>query len=798
MKELMRRLLGLDRIGLSDSPLSIEFGEPPAPWAMLAGAVMVVALVALVYRHEPGGRRLRVALASLRACMLLVVLGLLASPNLVLTRERVEPSVVALLVDRSASMSERDTGDGAAASDPAAVASAPAAASQPSRFERAIALIGDSQRNVVDALRRRHRVELWSFAGTGERLTRDATPADAARLTDAAPAGTASDLPAAIDTLLMRTRGSRLSSIVVLSDGRQTVPAPTDELLREARQRGVQIHAVALGSRVPKPDIDVEPPLAGEDVFRKDIVSIGARARVAGMPPETPIALTLRDRRTDKLLERRTVKTAARESDPETDAVADAEFRFRPDSVGRLELRVTAEPLAGEQRLDNNSADVTVRVHEEKLRVLYVDGPPRFEYRFLKNSLMREPSVASSCLLLDATAAFVQEGTDPIKAFPVSPGDLANYDVVLMGDVDPRGDWISPAQISMLADFVAERGGGIAFIAGERAMPHRLSGTPLQKLLPVRADANSGGRWKEPARRGFVPRFTAEGRLHPLLRFEVDPAENDVTLAALPPWFWFARVLGPAPGAEVLAHHPEETAGDEPMPLIAIGRFGAGRTLYSGSDDVGRWRRYQGEAFYDGFWLNALRWLAGPRRWGTTHQWRLVSDRQSYDLDQTVTWRLTAADPETAERIERVSLRVDDANGRPAAQLTMRRAGGTGRAFEALFRPPATGAYTAVPHLPGAEAAADPPSRTISVSDGSIERRRTAADPDYLARLAKATGGSMIPAAGLVDAAARLPDRSLRVSDDITEPLWDSWLALLICAGLLATEWTARKLKGMA
>src|SRR5262249_6038711 len=193
----------------------------------------------------------------------------------------------------------------------------------------------------------------------------------------------------------------------------------------------------------------------------------------------------------------------------------------------RMTVRVEAEPQDDEFDLDNNRAQIAINVHDEKLRVLYVEGPPRFEYRFLKNTLLRETTIASSCLLLDATEAFVQEGNDPIRAFPVSPGELNRYAVVLRGDVDLRGDGISPAQIAMRGDFVGARGGGLGFIAGERAMPHHLRGTALEKLLPVRIDPTFAGRYRETLIDPFPIQPTVEGRRPPLPRFEVGPSQND-------------------------------------------------------------------------------------------------------------------------------------------------------------------------------------------------------------------------------------------------------------------------------
>src|SRR5262245_54529955 len=105
MNGLIEWLLGLQRIHLTDGPLSLDISGAPPAWTMLLGVVLVLVLVDLMYRLERGSRRLRLSLAMVRALFLLAVLGLVARPNLVLRRDRVDPSVVAVLIDRSSSMS---------------------------------------------------------------------------------------------------------------------------------------------------------------------------------------------------------------------------------------------------------------------------------------------------------------------------------------------------------------------------------------------------------------------------------------------------------------------------------------------------------------------------------------------------------------------------------------------------------------------------------------------------------------------------------------------------------------------
>lgn len=806
MNGLLEWLLDLERVRLDQGSPALELDHPPPAWVMLAGFVAIVVLVGLVYRYERGGPWLRLGMATLRAAVLLLVLGLLARPSLVLRRERVDPSVVAIVVDASASMAEKDARSGNTDSD---------------RYAAALSLLLDrppdnaptASGGMLDLLRRRHRVEVWTFADAARRVAWSADAAAVEALRHAAPEGAQTDAAAALEQVYDRTQGARVAGVILLSDGRQTRTGAADRFVAAARERQAPLYAVPLGSPLRKLDIEVGPVQSDEDVFLKDIVSVQTRVLLtaAGAASEVPVRLI--DTATGNVLDERPAQFRAADAatgkprgaalevetsdESDDEAWADVELRFRPSAAGRLALRVEAQALPDEAEKANNAADVIVRVHDEKLRLLYVEGPPRYEYRFLKNALMREPTVASSCLLLDATASFVQEGTDPIRAFPVSPGELSTYDVVMLGDVDVRGDWLSPSQMAMLVDFVGQRGGGLAFLAGERAMPRRLAGTPLERLLPVRLDRAAPPPGGGPITRSFVLSPTIEGRRHPLLRLEVDPTENDATWAAMPGLYWHAPVLGAKPGAEVLAVHPTESAADGPMPLLVVGRFGNGRTLFVGSDDLWRWRREQGEAFHEGFWLNALRYLGGQARWKASRLWRLEVDRRVVDAAHAATFRLTARDPEAAAGLGEVSLRVDNAAGEPVARVRLERRAADRPEFEGALHPSRPGVFTATAEIPGAASSDEPPSRTITVRPFDPERRDTRSDPAFLRRLTEQTGGRCVEPAEFATLCEEIPDRSVHLSDDLTEPLWDTRLALAAMIALLSAEWIVRKFKGL-
>src|SRR5207247_7769156 len=134
---------------------------------------------------------------------------------------------------------------------------------------------------------------------------------------------------------------------------------------------------------------------------------------------------------------------------------------FKPDAVGPLDVVVVIEPQPGELDEQDNSRIAQIAVLDAKLNVLYVDGAPRWEYRYLKNEMIRDRTVNISCLLTSADPTFAQEGDPPderanfpgpVRRFPESIEELMAYDVVLFGDVDPRQ--FSDAQLQLVNEFV--------------------------------------------------------------------------------------------------------------------------------------------------------------------------------------------------------------------------------------------------------------------------------------------------------------------------------------------------------
>ena len=282
----------------------------------------------------------------------------------------------------------------------------------------------------------------------------------------------------------------------------------------------------------------------------------------------------------------------------------------------------------------------------KKLRVLMVDGYPRYDYRYVKALFERESeairgnkSIDVDAYLLSAHPDHPKQDRTSINRFPTLE-ELRKYDVVILGDVEPRHLPKPDAVIDSLTKYVKDHGGGLLVLAGEQATPYAFRDTPLADILPVVCDGPPPPPAADGIKESFRPRLTAAGQSHPLFRFSTEEAENVDIWNRLPPLYWYARGYRRKLSAEVLAVHPERpaeaqpgaSARDENHPLVLQQFVGAGRVMFIGFDDTWRWRLRHDEVRFNQFWIQAVRTLAHGRVGRT----EVRTDRKTYRRDDPI------------------------------------------------------------------------------------------------------------------------------------------------------------------
>ncbi|UCC32631.1 MAG: hypothetical protein JSU86_10175 [Phycisphaerales bacterium] len=817
MKQLIEWLLDLDDIHLGgDAPLALKWDSPLEVWVVFCFAVLVLTWIAMTYRRERATTLRRIMLAALRSGLAALTVATICQPSLVLQRNRIEPSHAVVALDTSLSMATAENyrdeelalsiARGAGLEDPSALA-------DHSRLKLIQNALVRDQAAPLEVLLKRSAIQLCTFSGEvntrGFFAARQVVGSLVGLVESAEARGPTTDLAGAIHHIIEKAQGRRLAAIILATDGQATHPTSLKDALDLARDRQIPIFPVRIGSTERPRDIDVDPLRAQETVFVNDVLAVEAQVSARGLTQPTSVAVLLVDQRSGT-----TVASRQLVLDPAQDSIS-VELQTRPSQTGTVRYRVEVPPLPDEPTTENNVAQIDVTVLDDRLRILFVDGYPRYEYRYLKNALLREQTVDLSVLLIEADEQFVQEGTDPIRRFPETPEELNRYDVVLFGDVNPRGGWLTGAQMNMLLDFVGNKGGGFGLVAGERSAPYRFLGTPLERLLPIRIDPTFLGHYDTTLATGFRARLTPEGRRSRIFRFTADRAESERFFQALPELFWLARTRGPKPGASVLLEHPTSRSAFGPMPIVVTGRYGAGKLFFQATDDTWRWRRHTGELLHDIYWVKVGRELMPSSRVAQNRRLVLRTDRRVYPYGSPVQTQVEISDSQLlAEQGEVIQIVATEPQasacagpncstmerGVPPAvvgRFDVHRLGPESNRYEGTWVAPRPGRFVIkaadITPRPGERVASAP----VRIERPDLELRRPEANHETLERIAGATGGRVVELDRMEAVFGTIRDRSVQIPDDVTEPLWDSKLVLMLFAAMISMEWILRKVFGL-
>jgi len=766
---LWRWLLGVEQIPPTAQDLRLGFEHPLPAWAWVLAFLAAATGAWLAYRRLPGSGVGRAALGSVRTLLLVWLVAILAGPTLVLPRERVERDRVVLLVDRSASLEIADLrgDDGRRRSREAQLRS-----------------IVEGAAPVWERLAEEHELLWLGFDGGPFELplgsdgaTRSVWPAPAEL---GEPEGVRTRIGRSIGQALDLAAGRPIAGIVLLSDGRTSDP-PDRALLRRLEVESIPVFAVPLGSSAALGDVAISLVEAPRRAFPRDRIPVSVQLAATGAPPAAPIEVRLVDADSG-----RTLASVGVPVDRLDEPVVLSAQAPQAGGAANLAWRVEIDPGSADLVEENNRREIAIEVVDRPVRVLYIEGSPRWEYRFLKSLLVREASIESSIMLLSADRDFAQEGDRPIARLPRSPEEFADYDLVMLGDV-PAG-FFAPGQLEMIREQVATRGAGLVVIGGPRHTPRSWERTPLAEMLPFTGPLTLAAHEVEVR---LAPTDLA-ARLGIL---ELDEGTRGGWPIEMLEGEWarlrYAQRIDPLrlkPTAEVLAEDPDEGA-----PLLVRMRYGAGQVLYLATDESWRWRYGRGETLPERFWVPLLRLLGREA---------LAADAAPLRL--RVGPALVAAGEPVSIELELAEGRGVDLGLASIAVVAERDDGTTLGEFELLQASPILYSGTWTPQRPGRVRIRVVEPEIVAIGGARIEAefeaarsdeewRRPDADHALLAAIADATGGAVVPGPDLSAIADSMPNRSVVVSNPLVERIWSSPLALIVAVLLLTMEWLGRR-----
>jgi uncharacterized membrane protein len=771
--------------------------ELPELWIVVLILAPLAAAVAWIgYARESVPERARWVLASLRFGALALLLLVIFRPAFVQRREEIKPAEVLVLMDDSASMQRSDAYGGDAGrrdklSDVSGL--------NPERASRS-----ELARRAVE----RHLLPHLAEEGYQARLYRlDAGLEPLADLDQLAARGHATHVGDALAQALTTHRGRHVTDIVIVSDGRSNGGLVPLEAARSARASGIPVHTLVVGDTRPERNAIVELIEVPPSALEGDEIAVSVRVTGRGTQAGERARVVLEELSDGGPGDGGEARPVA-EEEATLDDVGERVVLFAPPEPGgdgrptERRFRVRVPPVSGETLTDDNAVVFTVRITPEKIRVLYVDGYPRWEYRYLKNLLLRaDANLEVHCFLLSATPDFPQETTRSLTPLLEVPTDrktlLEDYDVVVLGDVNPYAVSLDPRRAEefmlSLREFV-ERGGGLIFLAGQYDNPRAFVRTPLEELLPVQLDATGALTFEGDTTREFRAVLEDPANPHEVVRLHPDAEVNRALWedeGGLRGFYWYQPVLRAKPGAQTLLRHPSDQNAYGRFPLLVAGYFPAGRTLFMGVDETWRWRYRYGDRYHERFWRNAIRWVALGRLKSGDRRSQLDALRPTYNLDERVTLeaRVLDEDYRPSDRAAQAARLAGPEGEEAALDLTL--VEGRPGLYRVTFEVEDPGLYRAWIELDGQRSA----GAEFEVVLPSRENADPSPDPQTMRAIASMTGGVALELSQIQRLVAQFPgdeERREPISSELDDA-WDHWGTLLLALALLSAEWILRK-----
>ncbi len=614
-------------------------------WTLLLSLLSIasVCVFSWIAWRRSGYRRAMLGLELLRIGIVVFAVVLLNQPESV---ERFQPSqqpAIVILGDQSKSMSTRDVG---------------LLQSSDARQTRAEAIQELLQEATWRELAEEVKVVIRPFATNEDR----------------------SDIHAALTQA--RDDHPNLRAVVLASDGDWNGGLPPVEAAMRLRLDQVPIFTVPVGSQTRLPDVE----LLSFDVPTFGIVNKGVRIPFtieSSLPRDHLAQLVLTASDGSKLTHEVKVVAMGRT----TDAIL-----WKPEKVGDFTVSLQVPTTPEESLTDNNTRTSPIAVREEKLRVLVIESVPRWEYRYLRNALSRDPGVEVSCLLFHPQLSKVGGGNrDYIQAFPQALEDLSQFDVVFLGDVGIGPKQLTEEQCRLLKGLVEQQASGLVFLPGSQGNWQTLLDSPLEPLLPVTMDVSQPTGWgsRTPSHFGL----TELGRRSLLTKLADTQDENMEVWENLPGFQWYAPVVRAKAGTDVLCVHQESANEYGRIPLLVTRTYGAGKVLFMGTDGAWRWRRGVEDLYHYRFWGQVVRWMAYQRNMAKGESMRFYFSPEQPQVRQTISLSVNAME-KSGEPLSRgeVVARIAAPSGR-IETVTLAHSNDEWGAFAGTFRPTEPGQH---------------------------------------------------------------------------------------------------------
>ena len=625
------------------------------------------------------------------------------------------------------------------------------------------------------------KTEFWKTFEDGDRnrVTRSSFGAAAEGASAVQQAMTGTNINEALTKTLQD--GQNLRAAIFIGDGTWNLGTSPVAAAQQFRLKGVPLYTLATGSDKRVPDLElvsVNAPTYG---------IVGENVQI----PFTIESSLARDVRTQIRIRSDSGKERYKDITLRANSTHYDSLLWRIEKEGTSKLTITLPLANGELIQSNNEKEFVMSGKPESIRVLVIETLPRWEYRFIRNALSRDPGVQVDCLLLHPDLG-KGDGPDYIQEFPEKLEDLQKYDVVFVGDVGIGENQLTIEQANLIKGLVESQASGVVFIPGPQGNQFLLDQSDLADLIPVELDPEKKEGLGESVETPM--RLTQEGEKSLLTMLGDDESQNEMIWRSLPGFYWQAPVTKAKAGSTILAVNEARRNASGRLPILVTSRAGSGKVLYMAIDSAWRWRRGVEDLYHYRFWGQVARWMSYQRNMAAGERVRLFYTPERPKPGDFVSLAANAFDANGAPLSEGVlKVELTAPNG-DISQIELPKKDDAWGRFTGRFKVSQPGEWQIKVSIPG-EPTAFVEAKIISQTD-ALEKTGRPARFEVLQEMAKVSRGRMVTPdklTALVKEINALPEPQPLVT---SIKLWANWIAPAILILLLALFWIGRKLNG--
>ena len=612
--------------------------------------------------------------------------------------------------------------------------------------------------------------------------------------------GTASSIGQALSYVNDQLNGLPLGGLVLISDGADNSDVDPVIAAQDFGVRQIPIFTLGVGQENIPQDIGIVDVSAAKTVLEGSVFTVEVAVNHQGYEGQE-IELSIND---GEIIVVSDVVTLGAEG-----VTRRFELELTPERPELIVYDLNVELQSDEIIGENNSYSFLVdNTEKAPLDILYLEGHPRNEYKFIRRALEGDNSLRLATYLQTGPEKYYRQGiespTELSSGFPTDKEELYQYEAIILGDIEES--FFNADQLQMIEDFVAERGGGF-LMSG--MVDEDFVSTPIADMLPISLVEENflPAHLRGGLRRGehltgelYYPRVTNNGEFSPLLRLASEDAENRRLWQQLPELQGIYVTGRIKPGATVLVEHPLLQYQNQAIPVIASQRYGSGRSISVATASTWRWQMMlpSGDQSHETLWRQLLRWLSvsAPERIS------IDFDREFYNVGDEVNVTATVLNDEyEPDNDATLWMQTED----PLAALTdipmewdIEKDG----VYRSSFTVEEEGVYSMLIDVASAagNAAADGSEKRAAfvVTPSLREYTNAEMDSGLLARIAEASGGAFFNLADSTDIVSAIEFTPNAYSREIQIDLWDRPWLLALLISLLCVDWIARRMKGLS